>query len=257
MKKRLLTLSFLLLLLLTFTMSVCASKPSAVVNDLADVLTDAEEEDLLLLQDRLYSVRGIYAKVLTVSSLDGKTAERYANDYYDAYGTDGPNGGLLLLIDIGGRNWYLLASGATNRNAYLSRIEDALLPPLYESDYAGACEAYLKEAYTAAVVLSGGADEPNFDLSELLVPILVILGVSLLIAFLVTNEMKGKMKTANAKRTAHDYVRDGSFELREQSDLYLYRTRTRTRIRSSNNGGRRSGGGHSGSGSRGGRGGRF
>lgn len=246
MKKRLLSLLLPLLLLCLLAVSVSATEPSRYLNDGAGVLTDAER---VALEERLATIGREYPvafHILTVTSLDGMSIRAYANEYCDR----ACNGdAVLLVVDTVGREYYILTNGYGTRlfpDRALGKLENALLPSLSASDYGDAFSDYLDKG----VGLMQGP-----DLSELLVPILVILGVSLLIAMLVTQAMKAKMKTARARRTASNYVRDGSFVVREQADLFLYRTRTRTRIRSSS-GGSRSGGGRSG-GSRGGRGGRF
>jgi len=250
MKKRVFSLFLVLLTLLTLC-TVYATKPQAgCINDTADVLTEAEEAELMQLYSRLEMEYGISAMLVTVNSLGGKTAERYANDYYDTNFRDS-NPSLLLLIDVGGRNWYMLAVGDTYHDGYLDRIENAFYPYLRASDYAGAFEAYLEAAYNAAPILSSDTSSGGFDPSEVVLPFLIVVVISLLIAWGVTAAMRRSMKTARAKQTAHDYVRRDSFALKEHSDLYLYRTRTRVRINNNSSSGGRSGG------SRGGRGGSF
>lgn len=48
------------------------------------------------------------------------------------------------------------------------------------------------------------------------------------IAFLVTGAMKAQLKTVRPEDRAGCYIVDGSFELTESSDLYLYRRVTKT-----------------------------
>ena len=245
MKKRILPVFVIVLALLTLFTAYATDPLPGCINDVAGVLTAEEETKLLALRDEYNATIRLDTYIVTVESLDGKSAKRYANDYYD---THCESGGLLLLIDTVGREYYILADGATNKDYYLDQIEEAILPYLQASDYAGACRAYLDVAHRNVPV---DVSESSFDLSELIVPLIIVLAVSLLIAWGVTAAMKRKMKTARPKQTAHDYVRQDSFALREHSDLYLYRTRTRVRVNNNSSGGGRSGG------SRGGRGGKF
>ena len=52
--------------------------------------------------------------------------------------------------------------------------------------------------------------------------------IGLLIALLVVCVLKGQLKTVRWEDQAANYVVDGSFELTESTDLYLYRRVTRT-----------------------------
>ena len=213
MKKRVFSLFLVLLTLLTLC-TVYATKPQAgCINDAADVLTEAEEAELHALRDEYRATVRLNTYVVTVDSLDGKSAKRYANDYYDAYCE---SGGLLLLIDVVGREYYLLADGATNQDYYLDGVEEAILPYLRESDYAGACRAYFNTAHrTVPADVWCGTEPSGLDLSELALPFLIVVVISLLIAWGVTAAMRRSMKTARAKQTAHDYVRRDSFALKE------------------------------------------
>lgn len=250
MKRRFLPIFLVILMLLASGTVYATETLASPINDTADLLTEEDETILEELYARLEADYGIRAMVLTVASLDGVGADQYANDYYDR-NFYGGSYDLLLLVDSGGRYYYLLAEGGTNRDAYLDRIEEAFVPYLWGSNYGLACRAYLMTAYDEAYRLF---DEGSGD-TELLVPILIVLAISLLIAWGVTASMRRKMKTARAKAAAHDYVKRDSFNLREKTDLYLYRTRTRVRINNnSSSGGSRSGGS---GGSRGGRGGSF
>ena len=249
MKKNLFSVFLVLLTLLTL-FAVSADSPDPMLHDGAGVLSEGEESHLRLLQEELSYRYGITAVIVTVPTLNGADAEDYANDYYDSHGF-AARAGLLLLVDVGGREYYLLADKDANRDAYLDRIEAAFLPYLRDSDYAGAYEAYLLTADRYAALTENTSAASGFDPSELVVPILVALALALLVAWLVTAAMRRKMKTARPKSTAHDYVRRDSFSLREKTDLYLYCTRTRVRVNNNTSSGGRSGG------SRGGRGGSF
>ena len=70
----------------------------------------------------------------------------------------------------------------------------------------------------------------------------IFLGGGLLIGAIVAFSYKSQMKTVRRKAGASSYIRDGSFRLSRQQDIYLYTTTTRRRIQTDNN--RGGGGGH-------------
>lgn len=58
--------------------------------------------------------------IVTVNSLDGKTAQAYADDYYDynGYGYGENDDGILLLISMGERKWAISTYGYCHLTAF-------------------------------------------------------------------------------------------------------------------------------------------
>ena len=81
--------------------------------DDAGLLTEEESSALL---NKLEDISQKYENevgIVTVNSLGGKTAEAYADDYYDynGYGYGENDDGLLLLISMGEREWAISTYG--------------------------------------------------------------------------------------------------------------------------------------------------
>ena len=90
--------------------------------------------------------------------------------------------------------------------------------------------------------------------------IMISLIVSVIMAFIWVSVMKSGMNTAKRNNRASDYVRKGSFNLTQSSDLYLYSTVVKTpRAQNTSSGGGGGGGTHfsSSGASHGGGGGKF
>ncbi|MFA5586504.1 MAG: hypothetical protein WDA02_08180 [Saccharofermentanales bacterium] len=64
--------------------------------------------------------------------------------------------------------------------------------------------------------------------SQRLTAAIIALALALLIALISVSGMKAKLKSVKKERTANQYVRQGSMNLRSQSDLFLHRNVTRS-----------------------------
>ncbi len=245
-----LTLSGLIsLTLLAFGIS--AERTLPLVVDSADLLTSSEEASLEALLTEISDKHQIEIAVVTVNSTNGKSAESYADDFYDynGYGWGENYDGALLLIDIGSREWHITTHGA---GAYylddysLYEIEEAFINDLSSGWYydafttfASKCDFYIENDEVSAV---------SFILPSII--------VGFIISLIVVSVMKSGMKTVRPASGAADYMVRDSLNLRMSSDRYLYTNVVRTRKQSSSNGSssmHRSSSGRS----HGGRGGRF
>lgn len=67
---------------------------------------------------------------------------------------------------------------------------------------------------------------PREPLSLIWIPVSVIIGF--IIALIAVGVMKSKLKTVRFKTTANSYLKKGSLNITDSSDLFLYRTVNRT-----------------------------
>lgn len=201
---------------------------TSYVFDHAGIFTDRQ---LDILNEKLCTIsrdRDCDVLVLTVSSLGYRSAQEYADDYYDENGLGRGSGddGILLLVSIIDREWAISTCGygiEAFTNAALDRIEDEILPELSEDRY---YEAFLAYADTADFMLERArAGKPYDPFPWIIVPISIILGF--VIALVCVNTMKGKLKSVKPAVGAADYVRKNSLHLRDSRDVYLYSTVTK------------------------------
>ena len=124
-----------------------------LVSDEADLLTDEEE---MLLTDRLDTLGFIYnveIGVVTVNSLEGKSAQAFADDYYDynGYGYGVNDDGLLVLYKDGvpgDREVYITTHGSAIYifSGYtIDRILDEMISDLQYGNYYRAFETFADE----------------------------------------------------------------------------------------------------------------
>lgn len=275
------TLPRMATLLLAILMSVsllilptAAQEPAWEITDDAQLLTPDQLQELCGLVRELTAQYQTDFVIVTVESLDGKSPEQYANDFYDGNncGFGQNRDGILMLLAINSRDYYFLTNGTPTQKLAqaggIAALEDKVVPHLSSGDYYTAFRTFLETAsdIIAHPTSAPGATSPTYNddfiyigfddiptTADRLQRVGVFAVIGLIVGFVTTFLMKRSMKTARRKANATDYVRPGSFQLTRQQDLYLYRTRTCVRVQSSNSS---SGGGRSG-GSRGGGGGKF
>ncbi len=273
---------------------VSAERILPLVVDDAELLAEWEEDALNDTLALLTDSRQIEIAVVTVNSTAGKSARDYADDFYDynGYGYGDNDDGVLLLVDMGNREWWITTHGLGQ--TYLSdyalyMIEEAFLNQLSDGNYyaafsafANACDEYIGYAISGEAYYDdnyygdyGGAvtsyvDDYYYDDSSDESDIVGTIGISLVggffISLMVVLGMKKGMTTVHAVHNAASYMVDGSLSLRSQGDRYLYSNTVRTPRNTNNSSSGRSGGSYRGGSSshrsssgrsHGGRGGRF
>lgn len=230
--KRLLTLLLCILILTAFVIPASAAGNKVVDN--VGLLTTVEAA---YLNDQAQQTAETYQMdvvIVTVESLGGKTAQEYADDYFDnnGYGYGADASGILLLVAMNEREWAVSTCGETIQVISNSEIDVMMvdvLPYLSAGDYADAFDEFLTEV---AYEYEAGIEPPNYVLR--FVVALVIGAIVALIALLI---MRGSMNTARAQDGAGDYMVPGSYELYRCQDIYLYSHTTRVKKEENNGSG--------------------
>lgn len=223
------------------------------VVDLADLLTDEETNKLADMTNQIHQEHGIFVAVVTVNSLDGKTAESYADDFYDnGYYQHHPDG-VLLLIAMDTREWAISTCGEAIwqlSDWELDQLFYAMSDDLADNDFYPAFVTFLDEL--PQYLSADTAPEPG--MGDYIRIVLVSLAIGAAAGGITILIMRGQMNTAKAQSNAGNYLISGSFQIKRHSDIFLYSRVSRTR-KPENNGGssHRSSGGIS----HGGRSGRF
>ena len=226
-----------------------ASLPRIVDN--ADILTSKEEADL---EKRILNIIELYNfDVVFVTENNVTNTRDFADDFYDnnGYGI-GPNHDGVLVLVSGENRWISgCGSGVTIFSSYsIDYIGKRIAPKFDNGDYFQGynefldySEEFLKQADTGTPY---SANNSKKSASDVLIPILVCIGGSAIIALIIIMIMKQSMKTAKPQHYAQAYIKSGSFNLTERNDVFLYDTISRTAKPepSSNSGSGSSGGSH-------------
>lgn len=198
--------------------------------DDADLLTDSEETALCETLDEISERQGCDVAVVTVGSLEGKTATAYADDFYDynGYGMGDGDDGILLLISVEDRDWAMTTYGygiTAFTDAGQEYLAEEFRPALSDGAYAEAfqrystlCDEFLTQAKTG--VPYDAKNLPKKPLSLLWIP--GAIGIGVVIAFCITAQMKGKLKTVRWQAAAADYLREDSLQVTQSRDIFLY-----------------------------------
>lgn len=217
---------------------------SLLVDD-AGLLTDSEKQMLLASLNDISERQQCSVVIVTVTSLGGKTATEYADDYFDynGYGYGTEKDGILFLIDMGSRSWAISTRGygiTAFTDAGQAYIMEQVEPSLSSSEYytsfttfASMCDDFLTQAKAGKPY-----DSDNLPREEnIALRIIVAIGIGVVAAFIVTASMKGKLKSVRFSPAASDYVKPGSLNVRNGSEVFLYTKVNRVPIPKNNGSG--------------------
>lgn len=200
------------------------------LTDSADILTDAEESALLEKLDEVSMRQQFDVVLVTVTDTGAKSLTAYADDFFDfnGFGFGDDRDGVLYLVRVDedgtystGNSW-ISTSGLGITAFSDSDIQDlgsSITPDLLLGDYVSAFNEYIETADKQV------AKVKKFNFGQSLIFSLII---GLIVAFIATGVMKGKLKTVRRKASASDYLKPGSLQLNGQSDVFLYSNVVRT-----------------------------
>ena len=205
------------------------------VIDNADLLTDSQESALAEKIADLTSRRGFDVAILTTNDTDGKDIMDYADDYYDhnGYGCGDSRDGLIYVLDMGGREWWISTCGHAIdvfTDYGIQEIGGKIGDDLSDGNYYDAfdefidlCDDYAEEEENGQAVDTWIPDpEVETERSVSPFPYIISLGIGLVVALIVTGSMKKKLNTAVPQKRADQYMRKNSFELMASEDTFLY-----------------------------------
>ncbi len=228
--------------------------PPLLVDD-AGLLSDDQNSELLFNLERISNEYECDVAIITVSSLDGYSSDSFADDYFDynGYGYGESFSGILFLVSTEHRDWAISTYGKAfdifndyNQEKLMEKVLNYLSDDMYYEgfcEFAFYCEELLKTHNQGGVVVS---DNYFYNTEKTQVISLETIAVSVAIgvvtAFIIVLIMKMQLKSVKPNDRANEYIRNGSFTVTGQRDIFLYRNIIRTAKPKNNNSGSR---GHS------------
>lgn len=229
MKKLSFFIIIAVLILTSFT-NIFAAEHMRIVDD-ADLLSDAQEKDLLSYIDKVSEQFKFDLVIVTVNSLNGKTATEFADDFFDfnGYGYGADKDGALFLISIEDRDWSVSTCGDgvdIYTESLLDTLESSTKSKLSNNNFYDAFKLFISISEDALI---------DFNTFPLLSRVIISLLVGFVIAFIVVSTMKKQLNTVQMQIGAKVYTKAGSMNITASSDIFLYSHVTR-RARPKNNG---------------------
>ena len=258
MKKRTRCLLLVFLFCLVLCVNAAAAEQTGAqlsyVTDAAGLLSENEDTRLEKMAETVSRKYGVGVYIVTVEDYRDFHSEGVYKATYTIYHEytmgEGPNrDGIMLLLSMDDRDWAMFCYGSrceyTFNNYGQKQLEKVFLDNFGDNDWYGGFEDYVKEC--SVYLEKAAAGKPVR--ASLFVPILIVIGLSLLAAAAIVAVIWQKMDNVSEKATANAYVSAG-LRLTEQTDRFTHKTTSSRKIeRSSSSSGSscsESGGGGSG-----------
>ena len=257
MKKRVLCLLMALMALLALCVSAAAAEQTGAqlnyVTDAAGLLSENENMQLEKMAETVSQKYGVGVYIVTLEDFRDYNTEGVYKATYTIYHDytmgEGPNrDGIMLLLSMDDRDWAMFCYGSRCEYAFNSygqeKLEKVFLDNFGENDWYGGFEDYVEEC--GVYLEKAAAGKPVR--ASMFIPILIVIGLSLLAATAIVAVIWQKMDNVSKKATANAYISAG-LQLTEQTDQFTHMTTSSRKIERSSSGGSshsESGGGGSG-----------
>ena len=204
--------------------------------DMGDILSDSEEAELLAALDEVSLRQNMDVTIITVESLEGDEIAALADDIYDmcSFGYGADRDGILLLVSRDDRQWHISTCGygiTAFTDAGIQYIGRQMKSDLASENYAAAfrifidqCDQFISQARTGMPFDKSSLPKEKMPSAWALIS----LGGGAAVGLGVFAALRGKMKSVRYAPAANNYVRDGSMNITQSNDVFLYRTVNKT-----------------------------
>lgn len=200
--------------------------------DEADLLSDTEERSLVTQLTNISEKHQVDVVIVTVESTGELLPMEYADDFFDynGYGFGESRDGVLLLVSMEDRDWWISTRGygiTAFTDAGINYIGEQIVEYLGDDDYAGGFTRFaeLADEFIAAAKAGKPYDVgtlPKAPFNKGMALIIAVV-VGLIVGKIYTGKMKAELNTVRSRSEAADYVKQGSLNVTENSDFFLYR----------------------------------
>ena len=258
MKKTRIWMIVLCLVTLIGVMAPAGLAAGTFVSDEAGILSASEIADL---ENKACEINEEYDFGVFIATVDDFIAEGAvsmkdcADTVYHRMAVGGD--GMLLLLSMADRDYYLLYNGSFAHEACtekaLDKLEDSFLDDFGDNDWYEGFDDYLD---TGRKVVKAARNGKPVGESGMGLPLTVGIISGAVIALIICQVFKSQMKTAVAGKEASQYLAPDGVEFRTRTDRYTHTTTVRRKIERQTSSSS-SGSGSSGSSGSSGRGGKF
>ena len=218
--------------------------------DTASLLSEADLESLTAKLDEISIRQKMEVAIVTTDTLDNMNIVEYADGLYESceYGYGDDKDGLMLLISIEDNDWHITTHGygiTAFTDEGIAYIGNLITPYMSEGDFATAfgtfaelCDDFITQARSGDPYdyhnLPELPRESFWEIWLIWLPISVILGI--IAASIHVGKMKAKLKTVRNQLAANSYLKDGSLNITDSREMFLYSAVTRSRKKTSSSG---------------------
>lgn len=229
----------LLILTALFLPSFSSTAEEAVPSlfDGANLLNTDQAENLRARIAVMENKHHVRIAVVTQKTLDGQRIGDAADRLADMYYSDGENGNIVLLIDMGSREYYVSTDSEMRKKITdetgMDEMRKAFTEKLSSGNYEEAFNAYV--SVTDRLLTYYEKEGKPYDPADAFSPMALLAGGVL--AFLAALGIRGRLidTMSNVKPvvSVSEFLEKDSFHLTSESDRYLYTNRIVTPIPSS------------------------
>ena len=185
--------------------------------DLADLITDSEEEQITQKLDEIGEKHDVNLAIVTVESIEDEDPDEFAEMVFDEEGYgEAENGGILLFIAMESRDVVVFYDSVIDSDI-ADTIRETITEDLSDEKYASAFDTFIEKC---DYYVDGELNGYPFNWTRNIVIALVI---GVVLALIITGGMKGQLKSVRAQKAAANYVVNGSMNVTESRDNFLYR----------------------------------
>ncbi|WP_197023913.1 TPM domain-containing protein [Butyrivibrio sp. NC2002] len=205
------------------------------ITDDAGLLT---EDQLVDLDGKILTFESNYQTaivILTVNDLGNRTAEEYADDFYDykGFGYGENHEGLIFIVDMGSRAWQIETTGSATIEKFddytLEEIGNDCLSYLKDGDYYGCFDTFITDCDK---VMTGEFFQIGFNAGHFFIAVVA----GLILALIPLLFFVGQLRSVAPAKGASAYTTQ-ELKLTNRKDQFLHHHVTRTKIEHESSGG--------------------
>ena len=237
MKKYLYIMLAVVFLLVSAAAPIYADALYPRLTDEADVLTDAEEAEILERLDGISSDKQVDIVICTVPSVGEFSAMEYADNLFEErfYGMGDDRSCILLMVSMEYSDWHITTVGygiTAVSDVGIDYIGDEITPMMSNGNFADAFLEYASICDRFIDMARSGNPFDADDLPRKPFPVvrnfIICLVIGTIAAWIMTAKKKAQLITVRKQTAAKEYTRDGSLKIDESKDLFLYKTVARS-----------------------------
>ena len=166
--KKIFSMILTVCVLLAMSLSIRASEVLPLFDE-PDLMTDAQEASLAAKLERISEQYQMEVVVAAFETIDGASPMDYADDFYDynGYGYGENRDGLILIVVMDSRDWWISTRGSAITaftDAGIEYIGDQIVPYMSADDFAGAFNAF---ANPCSMFMAQAATGDPYDVQNL------------------------------------------------------------------------------------------